>query len=307
MAARWMATAALMLAGAAPAERVVRSEDPFVTAVVNGAPLRLRVDPAAPNMPLLPQAGDAAAKRRRMGISYGFGVGPVNVVADTEVAKVDYGDGVRKQRIGRVARPFAQAAAEGSIGPGGLPEPVVRYVLRAPIAGERTVTLPMQRPGFPDTLFGSGWAPSVAQIVLDGAPLRLRFDPLRPRTLATAGAAARIARLHGGTLSGEAVATEIRFGVERPVRSMTLARPLAIGPLAIDRLGVRISDYGRADSIREADAAAERDDPDEIVVTATGKKRDLRRDVLSLGADALARCSAIVFDRTAAVIRLTCA
>ncbi|WP_203308976.1 hypothetical protein [Sphingomonas beigongshangi] len=307
MVKRWMAVAALTTIGAAPAERVVRIDDPFVAVSVNGAAFRVRIDPAAPNMPLIAKTADRGAKSRRMGISYVFGVGSTTIVADTEVARVDYGAGPVKQRIGRTRQPFAAVAPQGSIGPGGLPEPVVRFVLHAPLVGERTVTMAMVRPGFPETLFGSGWAASEAQIMFDGAPLRVRIDPLHPRTLATAGAAVRIARHNDGTLSGEAVSTEIRFGIERPVRTMTLARPLAIGPLAIDRLGVRIADNGKADAIREADSGPVKTDPDEIVVTASGKKRDLRRDVVSLGADVLARCSSIVFDRAAAVIRLTCA
>ncbi len=120
-------------------------------------------------------------------------------------------------------------------------------------------------------------------------------------------AAARLAAAHGGTLSGDAVLTEIFFGVERPVRTMTLARPLALGMLSITTLGVRIGDYGRTASIREADAPVEAVDPDEIVVTAKGGKRDMRRDTLSLGADYLKRCSSIVFDKPARQIRLTCA
>ena len=108
-----------------------------------------------------------------------------------------------------------------------------------------------------------------------------------------------------GALSGEAVPTEIFFGIERPVRTLTLARPMAIGALSLATLGVRTQDAGNAGAIREAGAVVPTPDPDEVVVTAKNK-RDVRRDVLSLGADQLSRCSSIVFDKPAKQIRLSC-
>lgn len=96
---------------------------------------------------------------------------------------------------------------------------------------------------------------------------------------------------------------EIAFGVERPVRMMALDRPLAIGALSLTRIGVRTGDWGNAAGIAEAGSA----DPDEIVVTAKGRKRDPFRDRLAIGADVLARCSSVIFDKPARQIRLTCA
>lgn len=102
---------------------------------------------------------------------------------------------------------------------------------------------------------------------------------------------------------------------------MTLERPLAIGPLAIRTIGVRLPDSagtpglpetdghaGRslpATGIPDADAAPEKPDPDEIVVTAKGK-RDLKNDRISIGADYLDAGSSIVIDKPAKQIRLTC-
>jgi hypothetical protein len=63
---------------------------------------------------------------------------------------------------------------------------------------------------------------------------------------------------------------------------------------------VRTSDFGNAGSIRE-----EGGDPDEIIVTGQ-RRRDNDRDRIAIGADLLANCSSLVFDKPARQIRLTC-
>ena len=183
------------------------------------------------------------------------------------------------------------------IGPGGVPEPVVRFMLRPSVPGERTVTFPLENEG---GLLG-GWGGSYALLDLEGQPLRIRFDPHAPRTLATAGAAVRIANAQDGIVSGDASPVHIAFGISRPVRTMRLGRPLAVGPLTLTELGVRTSDFGNTSTIRE-----EGGDPDEVVVTGD-RRRSSRWDRLVLGADELRLCSSIVFDRRRREVRLTCA
>jgi hypothetical protein len=108
----------------------------------------------------------------------------------------------------------------------------------------------------------------------------------------------RIAAAQGGRWNGAPGRSVIVFGIERPVRPLALATPLAIGPLAVVQLGVRTGDGGSAAGIREAD------DPDEVLV-AGGKARP-DRDRLILGRDQLGRCSSLVFDKPRRAIRLTC-
>jgi hypothetical protein len=110
----------------------------------------------------------------------------------------------------------------------------------------------------------------------------------------------RLAAAYDARIAGETGSEEIAFGIARPVRTLHLGRPLQIGPLSITELGVRTSDFGNAAAIREAGG-----DPDEIVVTA-GRRRNNDRDRIAIGADLLARCSSLVFDRVAHQIRLTC-
>lgn len=301
--------AALLLIGAAspPHERVVSGGD-VAAGQVAGVPARVRIDPAAPAMPLIDLTLAERAKLKledKWGISIGYLVGGTSVMTRTQKVPVDLGDGPVERRVGWAKRPFAPGV-DVSVGPAALAEPVVRFQLRAARPGETTTTFKARHESAAFGLFGN-FSPTYAEIEVGGAPMRLRFDPRHPRSLATAGAAVRIAALHDGSVSGAAVLTEIFFGIERPVRTMTLGKPFALGPLRIASLGVRTNDIGNASVIRDADTPAPAPDPDEILVTAKGKKRDMRRDTLSLGADQLQHCSSIVFDRDAGLVHLTCA
>lgn len=286
-----------LLTGAArPAQERIVADDGIVDATIAGVSGRIRIEPSGTAMPLITSAYAERAKLKSGMFSFDYAVGTQRVYGKTGVAVVDLGTGPFKHRIGWTERPYT-TKADGVVGPGGVPEGIVRFVLRTPAPGEHTVALPMTDQGG----LASGWGERYALIDLGGQPLRIRFDPYHARTLATASAAARIAVAQGGTLQGGVEKTEIAFGIERPVRTMTLARPLTIGPLQFATLGVRIADQGSAAGIPDA---ADPIDPDEIVVTA--KSRKPGRDRLSIGADLLARCSSIVFDKPARQIRLTC-
>lgn len=290
-----MVAATGVAARQASPELVITGDGVRATSVM-GVAGRLRVDPAAPAMPVLNPAMAARAGLRSGPFAVQYGVGPVSIAGRTAVARIDLGRGAIKRRVTWTARAFVDDA-DAAVGPGGLPDPVIRFQLSAPRAGERVVTLPMASGG----LFG-GWGMTTALVPINGYPVRIRFDPRRP-TVATAGAGVAIAQAQGGTLEGAPASTEIAFGVVRPVRGLRLARPLAIGPLALDRLLVRVSDFGSAASIAEAGAAPP--DPDEVVVTAKGK-RDRSRDAVTLGREQLDRCSSITFDKRAKLVRLSC-
>ena len=102
-------------------------------------------------------------------------------------------------------------------------------------------------------------------------------------------------------MEGASTTEEIAFGIARPVRDLVLARPLEMGPFRITRLGVRVADEGSVATI--ADAEAPPADPDEVVVVGKGKHH---RDKITIGADLLAACSSILFDKPARLIRLRC-
>jgi hypothetical protein len=288
---------AFMPAIAASQERVV-SGDGIITVNVNGASGRIRIDPAAPALPIFTDSFAAQAGLRPGPFAFGYMVGPEMVPGRTAVGRIAIGEGARprKKRVGWAARPYVRDA-EGVIGPGGVAEPIVRFVLRAPRPGERSIALPLEDEG---GLFG-GWGRSYALVDLGGESLRVAFNPHEPRTLATAGAALRLANAHDGRVSGETAPAHIAFGISRPVRAMRLGTPFLVGPLAIAELGVRTADFGNAAGIRE-----EGGDPDEVVVTGD-RRRDRNRDRLTIGADQLRNCSSITFDKRARQVRLSCA
>ncbi len=286
----------------------------MIAATIDGKPVSLRVDPAAPGLVFVTTAVAERLALKGGALGLGYSVGGQGAMQATTVRPMTFGSNSVKRRIGFpsrkheakrdavdprwVGRAFG-GVGDGSIGPASLPEPVVRILLNAARAGERTVALPMVDGG---GLLGK-LSGTFAQIMIGGQPVRVRFDPYHPRTTVTANAATLIAQAQRGTLVGLTAPVEIAFGIARPVRMMTLATPLAVGPLAVSSLGVRTTDVGSAAAIPDADAAPS--DPDEVVVVAKGK-RDAKRDRLTIGADLLDRCSSIVFDKPARQIRLTC-
>lgn len=286
-----------------PAERIV-SGDALVAVVVNGTPLHLRIEPSAPGLPqiapaLAPSLGLKGGGFFGLGVAYR--IGHEMVYGRTQVAKVGWDGGKpAKQRVGWASRAYAPPA-DGTVGPAGLPEPVIRFQLHQPRPVERVTSLPMLGG---TGLFGD-WFVLEAGVRVGESIVRLRFDPHKPRSLATAAAAEPIAAAHGGVMTAEAGRQIIAFGIERPYRVMRLGRPLGPPDIALTSVGVRVTDGDVAGRIAEEGAAPERVDPDEVVVTAKGKKQ--RPGILILGADALAGCSSIVFDRPARQVRLSCA
>ncbi|WP_425231013.1 hypothetical protein [Sphingomonas sp.] len=295
---RWRAVAAMGLVGTAapPAERIVTG-DRLVAITVGGLPLRFRIDPGVPGLPLV-----AAPVAERLSLRGGgllalgvaFSIGHERFYGRTQVVRLGWnGTTAGKRRVGWLFRAYP-LAVDGTIGPAGVPEQVVRFAFHAPRAGERTVTLPMAGGG---GLFGD-WFALGAAITVGGKPLMIRFDPDHALTLVTAPAGVRLAAANGGTLTAQTARQEIAYGVERPLRVMRLARPLAVGPLSLTSLAVRITDGGGANTIPEAGA-----DPAEVMVTARGRQQP---GVMTVGADQLDRCSSLVFDKGARQVRLSC-
>lgn len=296
----------LTSADRAPSERVITGEG-LVEVRVNEQPATLRIDPAAPAMPLINRSVAESAHlkmKSSWGVGIGYAIGNTSVMSRTQVVRLDLGNGRIKRRVGWTSRPFA-AVADGSIGPEAFPETIIRFQLRDPRVGAKTVSFPMDRDSTALGIFGN-FSATFGQINVGGEPMRVRFDPYHARSLVTAGAGARLARSYDGAITGQTEPTEIFFGVQRPVRTLILNRPLELGRLMISSLGIRTTDDGSINSIKEVGVPEQHVDPDEIVVTAKGKKRYTRRDTLSLGNDYLARCSSITFDRGEKVIRLTC-
>jgi hypothetical protein len=286
---RLLPMAVLLLLAAAPAATERQVEDTgIVTLTLGTVPLRVRISPAAPAMPIFSQAAADRAGMKGGPSGAQFVIGPVKHAARTRVATLAIGDSRFERLVAWTPEPFAPGL-DGVIGPGGLPDPVVRFVLGSPRVGERTLSLPLDgsHPGF-----------SAGTAMLGGVKTAVRFDPQAPRTVASAAVGVALANAHRGVLSGDPQPVLIAFGVSRPVRTLTLGEPAALGPLVLSSIAVRVGDGGAANTIREADA-----DPDEVLVAAKGKRG---RAGLLIGRDLLGRCSSLVFDKPAKVVRLTC-
>lgn len=280
----------LLIGAAKPATPLVVRGDGLVNAIVGGVPGRLRLTPWAPAAPTLNPDYVARIGLKPGWIGFSVKVGPVKVSGRTAVTRLQYRDFDGKRRVVWFERRY-EAGADGAIGPGGLRADTVRFELRAPTARERSVALPLVQ---------NFAGPAFARLRVGDRDVMVLFDPQHAQTLATAGAGTTLASALGGELAGSPRQAEVAFGIERPIRTLRLARPLALGPVALDSVAVRIGDSGSVSTIADADA-----DPDEVVVTAKGGGK--RRDVLIVGADALARCSSITFDKRAKTITLSCA
>lgn len=188
-------------------------------------------------------------------------------------------------------------AGDGSIGPWALPH--ARVTLQF---GDTDTT--SQRHDFP--LFGNISSQSVTgyKEASFGVIINFDLDDNGAYPLASAAAGAAIARAYGGTLSGASWDVNILLGVMRPVRLMTLERPLVIGPLSIKQFAVRVRDRidgaGRGEPIPDGT-----EDPSEIVVPAR-KKGPRPYFTLSIPRATMAACSRLTFDKAAVRIELWC-
>ena len=301
LAERFLANAAKQPAER-PTERVV-SGDALVAVTVKGKPLRLRIEPGMPGMAMVAPALAPELDLRKsgfFGISVCYRVGQERVCGSTHAVRFGWaGEKPGRRWVGWMSHAY-QPAADGTIGPAGLPESVIRFALHPAHAGEQVATMPMKGGS---GLFGR-WFAIDGMATVDGVPMQIRFDPHHPRSLANASAAIALAASHAGAMTQETGRQEIAFGIERPYRVMKLGRPLTIGGLSLASLGVRVTDGNIGGRIAEEGAAPEQADPNEVVVTA--KKGKPPVNLLILGADALAGCSSIVFDKPARTIRLSC-
>jgi hypothetical protein len=186
----------------------------------------------------------------------------------------------------------AAEGADGVISAADLPYDRVVFRLAPPQSGERALQLPME------------WDRSGGlshRLTLGGQQVIVQITNNKPDSIATAAAGALLAQLHGGAWSGETRVMPLTFGVPRPVRPLTFARPFRFAQLDLAGLLVRTQDH-RGNAQLPAEAGA---DPDEIVVTAnTGRTRP--RYTLALGRDWLAPCSSMTLDVRTRLITLSC-
>lgn len=288
--------------GAAPAadELVVTPGEP-VEATIESSPARLLVGTGLNRLTLDP------AYVAAHGIKPAPLVGKAVVeIAGRETFKgynrpLDFAVAGKTQKSRAFWFPTAPApGADGRIGPMALPQARITFALRTPLPGETVTTFPMI--GGIDRI-----ALTVIRNGVRSIGVAFDVDSSDDLPVATAAAGAAIADTLGGTLSGPSWDVDVSMGVMRPVRLLTLERPLVIGPLSFTRIAVRVRDRvdagGRGARIADADDPR---DPSEIVVEAPDKKAVRPLLLLTIPRKHLAACSRLRFDKPARKIELAC-
>lgn len=288
--------AALAFGGnAPPTERAELTPDNrIVTILVDGRETRVEVAPDGSGSPIVNAsvAEDLGFKGSMVkGVHM---VGPTKVMAQSNLGRVDFGDGeAKKRRVFWFERDWSDIS-EGRIGPVALPHGIVSYRLGEKEPGEREIALPME-------MHERRGAYTMLEIDEVEVPVRFSFD--RDETMLAASTGAALAGAFDGAMNSESYLLPIEMGISRPVRPMTFGKPVMLGDLPLREIVVRSQDTGSVGSIPDADLERDRD-PNEIVVT--GKRRKKARHFVYVGLASLAGCSSLTFDKPAKLIRLSC-
>lgn len=291
---------------------VLDATSPIVTVMIEGQPLRLRVDGGATRHVEL-----NASAARRLGLDLPdrlvggqpvdrgrsiVQVGKVTVKGITTAELVEYAGRLvpmtmawnddRNNNPGnkRIDLDFI-ADADGVIGPWLLPHDTVRFVRRPAAASDRETVLPLR--------WSSGRG-MLGQLVVGDDAVDLVITPMAATSIATAAAAATLAGPYGGQLKGAARDVPVAHGVARPVRDVVFATPVDAAGVRLPRVAARVFDWSGKTQIPDADLG-----PDEAVVAGrAGAQREWAK--LAIGNDHLAKCAEIGWTRLPLAYALVC-
>jgi len=283
----------MALAAARPApprgDLVLDAADPVIAVEVAGVPLRLRVDLSVQDaVELNPVA--AARLPVRWETDLPLDVGRVRLSGRTAAADLRLDDGRTVPiAVSDHGRPCCDGV-DGAVPPGLLPFRTIRW--HRAEAPEPTATLPLPLRFRPETGYEAD---------TDVAGVRVRFDPFRPDTLATAAAGARLSQAWGGRWAGPPASSVVAYGVARPVRPIAFDRPGRLAGFPVPRLLVRLADFAGRGALPSDPST-----PGEIVVS---HRVDPQRawPAVTLGDDTLRRCRDIGFTLQPLSLTLACA
>lgn len=279
---------------------VLDATAPFVTVIVNGSALRLRVDPGTTDtVEINASAADRARltdpQRRVDGepVTTGRSVTQVGKVTVRETTSDETGDYAGRALPLTLAWPQGDpvTGADGLINPRLLPHDEIRLVRRAPQPTDRVTTLAMRWDN------GRGM---LSPVVQGRGRIDVVIAPAAAETLATAAAASLLAAGHGGRLSGPARDVAVSHGVRRPVRDVVFATPVDIAGIRLARVAARVFDWSGKTDIPDADLAT----GEAVVGGRAGAQRHWAK--LAIGADHLSACAEIVWRRLPETIALVC-
>lgn len=261
---------------------------------IDDQPVRFRLAPDAVSVPTL--NADAA---QRIGlkpsmIGYLYVIGPAKIAFRTDEVRYRAGEVSFKLRTAFSGRQLADGA-DGIAGPETFAFRRTILTLRDPRPEDRAITLSLDKE--------MGRSQTSVRIEVGGRPIYAAFSFDRAESLVTATGGKWIADANGGRFEGEAREAPILYGIARPIRSLRLDRPLMLGELEIRNLAVRVSDMGTSRGIPEGIAPEQ--DPNEIVVTADGKRK-FPNQRLYIGMDTIGHCASITYDFAAGTVILMC-
>lgn len=287
---------------------LVPDDDQLV--VTPGVPLAASIKDQPVDVRLVSSSLDrltlTAETAERLGVkpAFFFGRSTLSLAGKTELkgksASVDFAIGGKSEQV-RAAifeRPLI-GNAQATVGPWGVPQKRVIFRLPGEVTGASVYRF---------GLYGDADSAGVAAMRLDKLTFVVAFDVDHDNDLPilTAALGAELVKRVGGTVSGPSWDIEIAFGIKRPVRRLTLAEPLLIGPFRFTSFAVRVRDRvdagGVGGPIRDAD---ETGDPAEIDVTARRRSGPLLYSI-DVPRAALERCARLSFDKKAKRIELLC-
>jgi hypothetical protein len=265
-------------------DELVLSGRNIIDVELEGKPIKLEVRPDGAGIVTVNPAIAAEQQFKPGMFGVRVAVGKELVNGSTGVHKINFGIEPQKQRIM----------------PASLPYKRVVFQLNAAVAGEKIYRFPLDNFGF----LGRGGMGTTVKTLDE--KIQVIFSLVRPENMVSAPSGNWFAENFAGAFTGAPKSTLVFYGIERPTRAMTLKHAFAISDLSVSEIAVRVSDYGDANGIADANAApASGSDSEEIVVTGKrDKKVDLR---LSVGRGVLGRCSTLTYDLDKREIRMSCA
>lgn len=279
---------------------VLDAAAPIVILLIDGQPLRLRVDHGVSrdvmiNASAAARLGLATPGRLVAGKPADLGktatqVGKVKSVETTSREVLTYRD---RSLVATLAWPRNDhvAGADGMINPRQLPHDVVRIVRRVAAASDAASVMPLR--------WSSGRG-MLGTLPHKDDDIDIVISPAIEVTLATAAAGSLLAKSHGGMLTGPARTLPIAHGVSRPVRDLVFARPVEVAGVKVSRAATRVFDWSGRTDIPDADLA-----PGEAVVkSSAGRQGQWAK--LTLGDDVLAACAEINWYREPMRMEMVC-
>jgi hypothetical protein len=180
--------------------------------------------------------------------------------------------------------------SDGVIGPDLLPFATIRWRNWSAPPASSTITLPLTA----DARTGLSARSGVASV-------QLRFALSQPKSVATAAAAAALAREWGGAWNGDVGSAKLDFGITRPIRPMRFSRPGLLAGFRFDTLPVRVADFAGETSLPSDPELA-----DEVVVSHPLPFQQ-PWPAVTIGLDQLSRCAEIVYQAAPRRLTLSCA